>query len=494
MRWLGKHRVENIDVLFFQPMAWEGTCFLFSNALLQLASFLCQHGFKAKVVNLGVESHFEKTVRKSVKKYNPRYVCIGLRWYPHIYVASETARIVKSLNDKITTILGGHTAAFFDKEVLEACPSLDIVIRGDGELPLLNILKNGDRINCTYRSHNELVRNPVTYTQGKPDLKGLHLVNLNEIIDSFNKTYTRIRSEVPYPASPVFFVWCGKGCNYNCIYCGARHDLQKTLFNRNHAIFRDVHDVLNDIDEVSKAGFPQLEFDFDPFADDKSFYFDLFDKIENKRFYCTFHAWSLPPEELLESLNNTFRQTIVIYSPETFDESAREYLYKNHLGRPYTSNNEIVHFAEDAEKYENIYLELYLTAGLPLETAESFKKTLAFSETLMKKHPSVFARAESYTPIYYFPLRIEPGTFLDEKSAQLARRCDLEITRKTYSDFYEYSKREFSNQPRNIFGVDSSSAKKILRRMRQFDGLLSTYHYKTAMSSLLANHQRLLKF
>jgi hypothetical protein len=42
--------------------------------------------------------------------------------------------------------------------------------------------------------------------------------------------------------------------------------------------------VLKDIEKVSKAGFPQVEFDFDPFTDDRSFYFNLFDEIEKKDF------------------------------------------------------------------------------------------------------------------------------------------------------------------------------------------------------------------
>lgn len=473
---------EKVDVLFFQPVRKEGA-WLFSNALLQLASFLHQHGFKTKVVHLGLNRNYKKTIRETLFKYDPKYVCIGLRWFPNLYAALQAIRIVKSINKKIVTIIGGHTASFFDREIMEANPFLDFVIKGDAELPILNILQGGEPINCSYRDREKIVRKPIKYTQTKTELDGLHLVDLKEIVDNIYGINLMQLDRLREPLLPRAYVWCGKGCNYNCIYCGARRDSQKKLFNRESAIFRSVKDVLIDIEEYSKVGFSTLDFDFDPFIKDKSFYLRLFDRIEKNRFNCVFNCWTLPPENLLASLHDCFKETIVVLSPETFDDSIKAYYSEKDLGKPYQSNEQLKETIELLKDYENLYLELYLLEGMPLQNKNSLKTGLEFTNFIVNKYPTIYKRLPDmldvdtksllvYRPIYVYPLQIDPSTFMDKKSNQLAKKSGMTICRKTFDDYYTYSKKDFYNQPRNIFGFNPSFNRKIKNNVNLYYDLL----------------------
>ncbi|WP_455278499.1 B12-binding domain-containing radical SAM protein [[Eubacterium] cellulosolvens] len=477
-----KYTSEKIDILFFQPVRKEGA-WLFSNALLQLASFLHINGFKAKVVHLGINREYERTVREAVLKYDPQYVSVGLRWFPNLFVALQTIRIVKSINKKIVTIIGGHTGSFFDQKILQTNPSVDFIIRGDAEVPLLSILQTGEPINCSYKAGKKIVREPIKYTQTNADLDGLHLVDLRKVVDNIYGINLMQLNQLREPLLPRAYVWCGKGCEYNCIYCGARRDSQKKLFNRESAVFRSVKDVLKDIEEYSKVGISTLDFDFDPLKDDKNFYLHLFDHLEKNKFNCVFNCWTFPPENLLESLHERFKEAIIVLSPETFDESIRKYYSENDLGKPYQSNKKILEVIELLNKYENLYFELYLLEGMPLQNESSLRKGLEFTNLIAKKYPRVYKRIPDmlnlstkslsvYRPIYVYPLQIDPSTFTDAKSKKLAAKSGMTIYRKTFDDYYNYSKKEFYGHPRNMFGFNPSFNQKIKNNVNLYYELL----------------------
>jgi len=470
-------KYESVDVLFFQSVPYEG-CWLLSNALLQLASFIDLNGFKAKVVHLGINYDYKKTVLENVMKYKPRYVCIDLRWFGTLYTTLEIAKLVKTINKNVVTITGGHTATYFNREIILTCPFLDIIIKGDAELPLLNILKNKEMVNCTFRNKDNIIQQPITYTQEQSDLKGLHLTNLEKILDSTNEILLMQPKQLKSPLYPRAFIWSGKGCNYNCIYCGARYDSQKILFNRKHPIFRNVKDVLRDIEEFSKMGIVTFEFDFDPFVKDETFYLSLFKTIKSSNFNCVFNSWTLPSAELLESLHNSFKNVIVTMSPETFNESVRKYLAENNLGRPYYSNVELINCIENVKVFNNLYLELYLVAGLPLKTDISFKTNLEFANFLKKRYSSVFMKKQGYRSINCLPLQIEPSTFMDDASNQLVTQSGMTIYRKGFNDFYDFSKRDFFHLPRNVFGLDPSSTIKIKHNVNLFNKSMDKTDWK----------------
>jgi radical SAM superfamily enzyme YgiQ (UPF0313 family) len=128
--------------------------------------------------------------------------------------------------------------------------------------------------------------------------------------------------------------------------------------------------------------------------------------------------------------------------------------------------------------FNNLYLELYLVAGLPLETDISFKTNLEFANFIKKKYSSVFMKKQGYRPINCLPLQIEPSTFMDDASNQLVTQSGITIYRKSFYDFYDFSKRDFFHLPRNVFGLDPSSTIKIKQNVNLFNKSMDKRDWK----------------
>ena len=88
-----------------------------------------------------LRNDFRRKIRIALYRYKPEYVAVSCKWFTNLYGAILVAKEVKKVNKAIRVIAGGNTATYFDKELL-LNSDFDIVIRGDAELPLLNIIRN----------------------------------------------------------------------------------------------------------------------------------------------------------------------------------------------------------------------------------------------------------------------------------------------------------------------------------------------------------------
>ena len=53
----------------------------------------------------------------------------------------ETCKKIREIHPKAYIVLGGNTASFFHDEIIRDFPCVDGVIRGDGEVPLLELVR-----------------------------------------------------------------------------------------------------------------------------------------------------------------------------------------------------------------------------------------------------------------------------------------------------------------------------------------------------------------
>jgi radical SAM superfamily enzyme YgiQ (UPF0313 family) len=64
-----------------------------------------------------------------------------MHWYEHCYGAVETAKFCKQVLPDAWIVMGGLSATGFAREILENFPSVDFIIRGDAEIPLLALAR-----------------------------------------------------------------------------------------------------------------------------------------------------------------------------------------------------------------------------------------------------------------------------------------------------------------------------------------------------------------
>jgi len=186
-----------------------------SLGLLYLAAILRKNGYEVDVIDCQALGYWYDDVEKELAKRKPHVVGITsttLTYKP----ALRIAKIAKRVCPEATTILGGCHVTFWDFEALRECPYADIIVRKEGEITLLEIMKclegNGNLRNVlgvTYRDKGEIIRNP-------------------------DRPYIENLDELPFPAHDllpierlreagalIFPVITSRGCIFWCDFCTA---------------------------------------------------------------------------------------------------------------------------------------------------------------------------------------------------------------------------------------------------------------------------------
>ena len=190
--------------------------------LLSLASHLNNYGFCSKVFDPRIWEKEEtiKNVLKWIQCNQPEYLgisCISGFSYPALKILS---REIKKSFPYIPIIAGGkdHIALIANRAIIE-CPEIDVIVLGEGELPLLNILKSG----FSRSSMESLERIDHIVFNGQKNNQSIapkKTVNI-EHLPSFNfNLYENYHQHPPC-------IEVGRGCPYKCSFC--TNDRQKIL-------------------------------------------------------------------------------------------------------------------------------------------------------------------------------------------------------------------------------------------------------------------------
>ena len=197
-------------VVFFFPSfaSSEATAPL---GILAVATPLLRAGYSVKLVDSTITPNFKKRVLEEVR--DAVCLAISLVTGPMIRETVELARAVKERDPDFPIILGGWHPSLLPKQTLE-CPYIDIVVRGQGEESLLEVVQHLD-----VRAPLDLVPGVGFKREGK-----LHFTTerpLKPIADLPPKAY-HLADFDAYERS------CGRrwamyisslACPFNCSYC-----------------------------------------------------------------------------------------------------------------------------------------------------------------------------------------------------------------------------------------------------------------------------------
>ena len=175
--------------------------------LLAIVDFADRHGHSVELVHLGVEWIENKNFRVDELVINQQEIqAIGmtLHWHHQAYDVIEVARRIKAIRKDIFIFLGGDTASFFHKEIIQDYPMIDAVVRGYGENPVVSLLealrdkKGLDQVqNLTWRNRKSVQQNELVYTSDANIISGLNYTNFSLLRHA--DTYIR------YTGLPFFF-------------------------------------------------------------------------------------------------------------------------------------------------------------------------------------------------------------------------------------------------------------------------------------------------
>ncbi|MBN2111639.1 radical SAM protein [Candidatus Woesearchaeota archaeon] len=368
-----------------------------------------------KIVNVFAEEKGFDLV-EYLKKENPDFVCLDLHWHFQSEAVIEAARKIKQSLPNAKIVAGGFTASCFSKEITEKFDFIDFVVKGDAEIPLLNIVEG-----------RELSKIPAHFVAGKEILETISFTNYR-LLSNYKK-YLKFGLAKDDRENKWFFIYnAGRGCPVNCSFCSGSCLSQKKINNREKVVFADIEKALEEVKSLAKLGLGVWYTSFDPYPDGE-YYLRLFKRIreEKLKLRCKFECWGLPSPQFIDLFAETFEKgSEIVISPETGAEKIRE----RNKGY-YYDNSTLLDCISYLMKKE-VGCVLYFTAGLPYETMDDFAETLILVNFIRQKFPKVKITA--------LPIEMEPNSpwFLDGK------KYGVKTKRKTFSDFYEAHRKKSS--------------------------------------------------
>ncbi len=413
--------------------------------LLGLADYLRQNGRTSRIVHLGVERHVRGSLSpgRVVSEHCPAIVGLDLHWHFQSYDVIETARQIKRADSNVQILLGGFTASLFADEILEYFPFIDFVIRGDAEIPLLDLVRQSETArrfdgipNLSWRGDQGPVHNPATYVADEAMLNRICFTDFTLMkdfqcfIDLFAR-YIRLDDASEglqgtliskYTSYPVYI---GRGCASNCSFCGGGHDAHARIGGRTRVALRSTSAVVSSVRDLARFGFEFACFASDcvpPYLADQ-YYARIFDEVIRLQLPIQIEVERdfLPSPSFLDSFKHLpGKDSFITLSPHTQNEKLRA---ANGLLR--YSNRELGECLDRMETL-GIHSRICFTCGLPFETREDLENLALFEKDIKRR----FKRAQLKTGV----IEIEPGSRMTSNPSTY----HLSLDRTSFLDYYHY--------------------------------------------------------
>lgn len=220
----------------------------FQRGLLSLAAALEKNGHTVEVVDLAwlvkqgkleIDTSFHDNAARLITGQAINILGFNTRCdtYPHTL---NIAKRCKELNPNSTVILGGPQATFTDEETLKKFYFVDIIVRGEGEETLLEIIdalnEDKDLVNIpgiSYRENGCVVKNKDRDLIKDLDSLPLPAYHLME-------RYIRRNDKLLFKYCCAY-IEAGRGCPYRCTFCAS------TLMDRNYNRLRSPENIIKEI-------------------------------------------------------------------------------------------------------------------------------------------------------------------------------------------------------------------------------------------------------
>ncbi|MGD2085272.1 MAG: amino acid adenylation domain-containing protein [Candidatus Aminicenantes bacterium] len=401
-----------------------------TTGLLYLASYLTRKGIKACCRFYDASQDYtsmKKEIETLLEKIQPRVVAISMKWFLYIARVLDVCKIIKeyslSHGPDIKVVVGGNTASYYWEEFMKY-DYIDILVRGDGEEPLLKICREEDiaRIpNCVYKRNGQIIENPINFIQDETNSTEIYLSHLDEILlaDGVSLFGT-------------LFIYTQKGCAMNCFYCGGCNQAQQKIFNRKKVFRRGVAEVRKDI-LAAQNYTSTFQFDFDlPVKNLLDYCKEIWAGIDLSGHFCIFSTLTPPSAALIEFLSKTFKYVHWDFDITTLSQRHREQLVSLGLVKTQPSDQEIMAFMAECEKYPNIEVRLNLITGLPFFTAEDIESSKKLLDKIMGTY-------SCFGELHWARLHAQPGAPIVEN----ADNYQMHSYATTFEDFLTFSRENF---------------------------------------------------
>jgi len=162
-----------------------------------------------------------KVIDKTIEQFQPDYVGISCNFSPQAYITCRIAGIAKAHGSQ--SIVGGWHPTLATNDMLSS-PSVDIVVRGEGEITFRELIQKGSPVGIlglSYKQDGKLIHNP--------DRDLMDLKDIRKPARHFRSAAAK--ASYDFYGFPVDCIEISRGCPYSCTFC-CIHNFYRHTYRR----------------------------------------------------------------------------------------------------------------------------------------------------------------------------------------------------------------------------------------------------------------------
>jgi radical SAM superfamily enzyme YgiQ (UPF0313 family) len=359
-------------------------------SLTYLAGALKKAGIDVRILDFLVTQYHPKKLKREVEEYRPQLVgitCVTLN-YP---IARRMLKVCKAFDSNILTVIGGPHVTFALEETLLSSPWIDAIVIGEGERTLV-----------------ELAR-AVAEGESTHNVPGVAFADGGMVVKTTPRSVIENLDELPLPARELLpmaryraldapcTVITSRGCPYSCIFCSGHRMFGPKVR------FRSPNLVVDEIEKLQRDfGLAKINIVDDTFTLNHNHTRAVCEEILRRNLkikWSVFARVDRISSELAQLMNRAGCEW-VLFGVESADEAILKTIRKRITPDEVRCGVKIA--AEAGIKVFNSFI-----LGLPGESRETARKSLAFGDELYQKYGAKYG-FHMLTPI--------PGTELYERA------------------------------------------------------------------------------
>ena len=337
-----------------------------------LAGTLREEGHEVEILDLLLARTTPEKIERRMARFRPELVGTTSVTLNH-HIASFIAEVVRKCDDRVPIAMGGPHVSFEIEGSFRDLPALDFIGIGEGEQTMLELAQALD---------------------GRMDLRdvrGLALRDGERVVRTAPRPPEKELDRIPAPARDLVplarylafdahaSVVTSRGCPQSCIFCSA-----PAWFGR-RVRYRTPSLCVDEIEELAGLGFSDITIEDDSFTLNRKHFLTICDDLIRRG---TDVRW------------NAFSRVDTI-TPEIVETMARAGCQAICFGVE-SGNQEILDLARKRSDLQKVREAMRMTQaagisalasfiiGLPGETAETLRKTVAFAKELHEEFGSLY--------------------------------------------------------------------------------------------------------
>jgi len=246
---------------------WRKTSFLSSPpmGILYLATVLKTKGLDVSILDQSAKGFSIEEAVKWVRKENPDVLGFSVLTGTGLTAAS-IANEVKKENPDMKIVFGGYHATLNAERILTKYPCIDIIVRGEGEYTVLELVESLEKRNglknvlgVTFRQKEN--SHSIVSTPDRPFIMNLDSLSFPNR-DLLNGDYHLGLAGAHVATKKFTSIISSRGCPYRCRFCSCRR-MAHSIWRK-----RSVENLLEEILFLVSKGYKQFMFVDDSFTID----------------------------------------------------------------------------------------------------------------------------------------------------------------------------------------------------------------------------------